>query len=127
MGNADKVASAYRFLSDLTHPAAASVLIWLAPVDTTGLEFTLSSKQGETIISVFLEEYETVLLNVLTLAFNPPVIVLNTLNYFPVKELHTPALLNANPSGLSAWRKSLSEMEAAARGESWTERNSPWS
>ena len=124
LGNADKVAAAYRFLSDLTHPAAASVSIWLAPVDATGIEFTVSSKQGEAVMTAFLKEYKTLFFDVLMLAFNTPVVVLNTLNYFPVKELHSPALLNANFSGLAAWRRSLSEIEAAARGESWTERNS---
>ena len=114
LGNAEKVADAYRFLSDLTHPAAASVMIWLAPVDATGLEFTLSPKQGEAVISTFLKVHETVLPDVLMLAFNTPVVVLNTLNQFPIKEFHTPELLNAEPSGLAAWRTVLREMEEAA-------------
>ena len=121
MGNADKVAAAYRFLSDLTHPAAAYVSLWLAPIDATGLEFTLSTSQGEAIISAFVEVYETVLVDVLTLAFNTPVVVLNTLNQFPIREFHTPALLDADLGGLSAWRKTVSEMEAAAGQENWTE------
>ena len=121
LGNADKVAAAYRFLSDLTHPAAASVSIWLAPVDDKGLEYTLSARQGEAIISAFLEVYETVLLDVLMLAFNTPIVVLNTLNQFPVREFHTPALLNADLGGLAAWRKTVSEMEAAAGHEGWTD------
>ena len=121
LGNADKVAAAYRFLSDLTHPAAASVSLWLAPIDATGLEFTLSTSQGEAIISAFVEVYETVLVDVLTLAFNTPVVVLNTLNQFPIREFHTPALLDADLGGLSAWRKTVSEMEAAAGQENWTE------
>ena len=121
LGNADKVAAAYRFLSDLTHPAAASVSIWLAPVDDKGLEYTLSARQGEAIISALLEVYETVLLDVLMLAFNTPIVVLNTLNQFPVREFHTPALLNADLGGLAAWRKTVSEMEAAAGHEGWTD------
>ncbi len=124
LGNADKVAAAYRFLSDLTHPAAASVSIWLAPVDAGGLEFTLSPKQGEAVISAFLEVHETVLLDVLMLAFNTPVVVLNTLNQFPIREFHTPALLNADVGGLAAWRKTLSEMESAAGREGWPEAHS---
>lgn len=121
LGHPDKVAAAYRFLSDLTHPAAASVSIWLAPVDAAGLEFTLSPKHGEAVISAFLEVYETVLLDVLMLAFNTPVVVLITLNQFPIRELHTPALLNADLGGLAAWRKTVSEMEAAAGQEGCTE------
>ena len=80
MGNANEVAAAYRFLSDLTHPAAASVSLWLAPFDATGLEFALSTRQGEAVISAFVEVFETVLTDVLMLAFNTPVVVLNTLN-----------------------------------------------
>ena len=121
LGNADKVAAAYRFLSDLTHPAAASVSIWLAPVEATGLEFTLSPKQGEAVITAFLEEYETVLVDVLMLAFNTPIVVLHTLNQFPIRALHTPALLKVDLGGLAAWRRAVSEMEAAAGQKGWTE------
>ena len=120
LGNTDKVTAAYRFLSDLTHPAAASVWIWLSQVGGTGLEFTLSPKQGEAVISAFLEVYETVLLDVLMLAFNTPVVVLDTLNQFPIREFHTPALLDADLGVLAAWRESLSEMEAARGQEGWS-------
>ena len=106
MGNPEKVAAAYRFLSDLTHSGAASVSLWLAPVDATGLEFTLSSKQGGAVIAGFLEAYETVLLDTLMLAFNTPVVVLNTLNYFPVKEFHTPSTLERRPS----WSRRLEKV-----------------
>ena len=114
LGNANEVAAAYRFLCDPTHPAAASVSLWLAPFDATGLEFTLSTRQGEAVISAFVEVFETVLADVLTLAFNTPVVVLNTLNYYPVREFHTPALLNADLGGLAGWRRAVSAMEAAA-------------
>ena len=109
--NAKKVAQCYRFLCDLTHPGAPSVWMWLAAVDPEGSEFTLSTDQDETIIASFLEVYQTVVLDALMFAFNAPVLVLNTLNYFPIKELHTEELLNHELDGLAAWAKYKTELE----------------
>jgi len=109
--NADKVAECYRFLCDLTHPGAPSVWMWLAAVDPQGKEFTVSTQQDETIIASFLEVYETVVLEALMFAFNAPVLVLNTLNYFPIKKLHTEELLNHDLNGLAAWAKCQTELE----------------
>ncbi len=109
--NAEKVAQCYRFLCDLTHPGAPSVWMWLAAVDPQGSEFTLSMEQDEAIIASFLEMYETVALDVLMFAFNAPVLVLNTLNYFPVNKLHTEQLLNYDLNGVAAWPKCQTELE----------------
>ena len=109
--NAEKVAQCYRFLCDLTHPGAPSVWMWLAALDPQGTEFTLSMERDEAIIASFLEMYETVVIDVLMLAFNAPVLVLNTLNYFPVKKLHTEELLNHDLNGLAAWAKCQTELE----------------
>ena len=79
---ADKVARCYRYLCDLTHPGAPSVLMWFAPVDATVGDFVLSTNQDEAIINDFLGEYETVPFDTLTFAFNTPVVVLSVLNYF---------------------------------------------
>ena len=88
--NANSVTDCYRFLCDLTHPGAPSVWMWLAPVDAKGSEFVLSPEQDEAIIASCLNRYKTVLLDVLMLAFNNPVILLNTLNYFPIKKAAHP-------------------------------------
>ena len=48
--NANGVAQSYRYLCDITHPGAPSVWMWLAPMDTKGSEFVLSTDQDETII-----------------------------------------------------------------------------
>ena len=109
--NANSVAQCYRYLCDLTHPGGPSVLMWLAPMDTKGSEFILSTDQDETIIGSFLEEYEMVVLDVLMFAFNAPVLVLNTLNYFPIQKLHTQELLNHDLDGLAAWAKCRNELE----------------
>ena len=109
--NADSVAPCYRYLCDLTHPGAPSVSMWLAPMDSKGSEFVLSTEQDETIIGRFLERYEVVALDVLMFAFNAPVLVLNTLNYFPIQKLHTHALLNHDLDGIPAWRQCRNELE----------------
>ena len=102
----------YRFLSDLTHPAASSVWMWLAPVDEEGLEFTLSTNQHASIIADFLQKYQSTFLDLLCAAFNTPVLVLHMLNYFSIKELHTTELLNWNFDSLPAWRKCKDALDA---------------
>ncbi len=109
--NANSVSECYRFLCDLTHPAGPSVWMWLEPVDAKGSEFVLSPKQDEAIVARVLNLYKTVLLDVLMLAFNTPVILLNTLNYFPIKKLHTRELLKHDLDSLAAWRKCRNALE----------------
>ena len=108
--NAEEVAQCYRFLCDLTHPGAPSVWMWLNPLDTKDTEYELSTEPDEFIIADILERYETVILDVLMFAFNAPVLVLNTLNYFPIKKLHTQELPNHDLDGNAAWRSCRSEL-----------------
>ena len=105
------VAQCYRYLCDLTHPGARSVFMWLDAVDSKGSELILSTEQDEAIIGSFLELYEAVVLDVLAFAFNTPVLVLITLNYFPIKKLHTQELLNHDLDGITAWAECRSELE----------------
>ena len=105
------VAQSYRYLCDLTHPGAPSVFMWLKAVDTKGSELILSTEQDKAIIGSFLELYTTVVLDVLMFAFNAPVLVLNTLNYFPIQKLHTQELLNHDLDGLPTWAECRNELE----------------
>ena len=107
----NNVAECYRFLCDLTHPGASSVWMWLNPVNAKDSEFTLSAEPDGGIIASFLERYEPVLLDVLMFAFNAPVLVLNTLNYFPLKGLHTIGLLSHDLDGIPAWKSCQRELE----------------
>ena len=109
--NANGVARCYRYLCDLTHPGAPSVLMWLTAVDSKGSELILSTDQDQTIIWNFLELHEEVVFDVLMFAFNAPVLVLNTLNYFPIQKLHTQELLNHDLDGIAAWRECRIELE----------------
>ena len=63
------------------------------------------------IIGTFLKRYETVLIDVLVFAFNAPLLVLNTLNYFPIEKLHTRELLKHDLDGIAAWRSCRDELE----------------
>ena len=109
--NADSAARCYRYLCDLTHPGAPSVLMWLTAVDSKGSELNLSTEQDEAIITSFWDRYEALVLDVLMFAFNAPILVLNTLNYFTISKLHTQELLNHDLDGLPAWRQVKSELE----------------
>ena len=55
------------------------------------------------LISSFLQEYETIPLELLMFTFNPPIMTLNILNYFSIQYLHTPELLNWNLGGIPGW------------------------
>lgn len=108
-GQITGVDECYSALCDLTHPGASSVWMWLNSVD--GIEITLSAHQDESIISHFLQQYRTMMTKLIMFAFNPAIITLNILNYFPLKELHTPELLNWNLSGITLWQKCQSELK----------------
>ena len=110
-GQVTKVDECYSVLCDLTHPGASSVWMWLNSVD--GTEIILSAHQDESIISRFLQQYRTMMVELLMFAFNPAIITLNILNYFPIREFHTPELLNWNLSGIALWQKCQSELKGA--------------
>ena len=106
-----RLASLYQELSDLAHPAKSSVWMWLTQLDDRGLNFVLSQDQDDSIISEFLQPNET-LLEILMWAFNPPVLVLNSLNYFSIKELQTPRLLKWNLDDIAVWVSCHTELES---------------
>ena len=110
-GRVTNVDECYSALCDLTHPGASSVWMWLNSVD--GIEIVLSAHQDESIISRFLQQYRTMMVELLMFAFNPAIITLNILNYFPIREFHTPELLNWNLSGIALWQKCQSELKGA--------------
>ena len=107
----EEVQRCYRFLCDATHPAATTVWMWLAPDDPAGLQYKISANQGAGLIEGFLQEYPSMTLDLLMFAFNPPVMTLNMLNYFPVDSLHTPELLTWNLDGIPGWVKCRNELQ----------------
>lgn len=107
-GQVHKVTACYQSLCDLTHPGASSVWMWIA--SENGVDLELNPNQDEAAITFYLTEYRDTFSQLLMFAFNPAVLALNVLNYFPIKTFHTPALLDWNLSGIPLWRKCQTEL-----------------
>ena len=101
-GGVSDVAKCYRELCDLTHPGASSVTMWLG---SNRGSLVLSARQDASIINRYIETYKDTYLGLVMFGFNPAIISLAVLNYFPVKQFHTPALLDWNLSTITAWPK----------------------
>ena len=102
-GQVHKVTACYQSLCDLTHPGASSVWMWIA--SENGVDLELNPHQDESAIAFYLTEYRETFPELLMFAFNPAVLALNVLNYFPLKKFHTPNLLDWNLSGIPLWQK----------------------
>jgi hypothetical protein len=116
-GEVPNVIACYRALCDLTHPGATSVWLWLWRISDVAME--LKASQDDRVIGYFLTEYRETLVRLLMFAFNPALTTLRVLNYFPLVELHTPALENWHMSGIGLWRKChdhLKGIEPKVRG-----------
>lgn len=107
-GQVHKVTACYKSLCDLTHPGASSVWMWLT--SENGVDLELNTTQDESAITYYLTEYRDTFLELLMFAFNPPVVTLNVLNYFPLQTFHTPALIGWNLSGIPLWQKCQSKL-----------------
>ncbi len=108
-GHVTNVIECYRTLCDFTHPGASSVWMWLSPINE--LEVDLASNQDESVISHFLGEYQKTFLELLMFAFNPAIVTLNVLNYFPLERFLVPALLSWDLSGIPLWQKCQSDLK----------------
>lgn len=107
-GRVTNIIECYRALCDLTHPGASSVWMWLHPVND--LEMDLKVDQDDSVIAYFLEEYRRTIVELLMFAFNPAIVTLRTLNYFPLAKLHVPALENWNMTGIPLWQKCQADL-----------------
>jgi hypothetical protein len=107
-GQVHKVVACYQSLCDLTHPGASSVWMWLT--SENGVDLELNPNQDESTIAYYLTEYRDTFLELLMFAFNPAVLTLSVLNYFPLRTFHTPALLDWNLSGIPLWQKCQSKL-----------------
>ena len=77
--------------------------MWIA--SENGVDLELNPHQDESAIAFYLTEYRETFPELLMFAFNPAVLALNVLNYFPLKKFHTPNLLDWNLSGIPLWQK----------------------
>lgn len=107
-GQVHKVTACYKSLCDLTHPGASSVWMWIA--SENGVDLELNPNQDESEITYYLTEYRDTFSELFMFAFNSAVLVLNVLNYFPLKKFHTPTLLDWNLSGIPLWQKCQSKL-----------------
>jgi len=107
-GQMHNVTACYQSLCDLTHPGASSVWMWLT--SENGVDLELNPNQDESLITYYLSEYRDTFVELMMFAFNPAVLTLNVLNYFPLRTFHTPALLDWNLSGIPLWQKCQSKL-----------------
>lgn len=102
-GQVARVVECYRALCDMTHPGAASVWMWLHPVGE--LEIILEPCQDRAVISNMVDEYRDTFLELLMFAFNPAIVTLRVLGYFPLPEFHVPGVMDWDLSGVKLWQK----------------------
>ncbi len=107
-GQVRQVIACYQSLCDLTHPGASSVMMWLTSENR--VDWKLNPNQDESTIGYYLTEYRDTFFELMMFAFNPAILTLNVLNYFPLRTFHTPALLDWNLSSIPAWRKCQSKL-----------------
>lgn len=107
-GQVHKIIECYQSLCDLTHPGASSVWMWLT--SKNGADFVLDPNQDESAIAYYLTEYRNTFSDLMMFAFNPAILTLNVLNYFPLLTLHTPTLLDWNLSGIPLWNSCQSKL-----------------
>lgn len=92
----------YRTLSDLAHPAASTVFLWLTFSDNSG---RLCTNRESAVIQEILQAHESILLELAMFGFNPGILLLRLLNEFSMHELHTPTLDRWNLSNIKGWRE----------------------
>lgn len=108
-GQVTEIIDCYRALCDLTHPGASSVWMWLTQVSE--LEFDLAADQDDSVISYFLVKYRKTFVELLMFAFNPAIVTLSVLNYFPIVTFHVPQLLNWNLTNIRLWQECQSDLK----------------
>lgn len=106
-GKVASVLKCYREMCDLTHPGQSSVWMWLKHKQN---EVHLSAGQDESIITRYLEENTNTFIGLMMFGFNPSILTLRILNYFPIPKLHTPQLNNWNLSSIQGWKKCRYEL-----------------
>lgn len=91
----------YAQLCQYTHPAAHSVLQLLVPVSPE--TFRLVPGQDQVRIEAFSKEYNSLLVPLLMVAFNPGALLLKVLLYFDVPQFHSQGINLLGLRGISGW------------------------
>ena len=108
-GNVANVVQYYRAMCDLTHPGQPSVWMWLK--HSQKKEIYLSTDQGESIILQYLKDSTPTIVELLMFGFNPSILTLRLLNFFPIQRLHTRQLNNWNLSSIPGWKQCQYQMD----------------
>lgn len=93
----------YAQLCQYTHPAAHSVSQLLIPLSPE--KFQLFPGQDRLRIDGFIKEYNSLLIPLLMIAFNPGALILKVLLYFDVPEFHSQGINLFDLRGISAARR----------------------
>jgi hypothetical protein len=111
-GQVPGVVECYRAMCDLTHPGASSVWMWLRQPSEHEVE--LAPRQEESAILQIVAEYRTTFMGLLPFVFNPAIVTLRVLNYFPLPDLHVPSVISWELSGIPLWQNCLGDLNKAA-------------
>lgn len=98
----------YSDLCQYTHPAAQSVLQFLVPLSPE--TFLLASGQDRVRIEAFSKEYNSLLVPLLMVAFNPGALLLKVLLYFDAPQFHSQGINLLDLRGISGWVKYAKKM-----------------
>jgi hypothetical protein len=98
----------YTQLCQYTHPAAHSVLQLLVPLSAE--TFRLVPGQDRVRIEAFSKEYNSLLVPLLMIAFNPGALLLKVLLYFDVPQFHSHGINLLDLRGISGWIKYAKKM-----------------
>lgn len=105
------ISDCYSKLCQYTHPAAESVLHMLTPISENSLQLLPSSNQKK--IESLKEEYQGLLMDLLTIAFNPGALILKVLLSFDTPQFHIEPLRNINFDQIQAWIQIKKVLEQA--------------
>ena len=94
----------YTHLCDLVHPGARSILSFVRASEQ-GTKITLSLSEEDQHLTWLGGALRLVVPEIMAGGFNTGVLILKTLNAFPVKEVHTPAIDKIPLLPIPAWRQ----------------------
>tara|TARA_R110002072_G_scaffold21376_3_gene76007 strand:- start:1233 stop:2147 length:915 start_codon:yes stop_codon:yes gene_type:complete len=92
----------YAEMCDFTHPGLSSLQPWMTE-EADSLK--THPRKDRILIADILKRYKHLFIPLLRTIYNPGLMTLNLLNHFPVKSIHTPALLKLTWHSAPGWEK----------------------
>jgi len=100
----------YTMLCDVVHPGASSVLSFSRSIDN-GNKIELSFEVERRSLAEFAVCLRLVLTDIIAASFNTGILILRTLNYLPLKPVHTPLIDSLPFKPIPAWKSIESLLE----------------